>query len=301
MTTTQAWLAAARPRTLPLALASILMGSFLAAATGQFSWSIAALTVLTTILLQILSNLANDYGDTQHGADSEHRLGPSRAVQSGQITPKAMRQAIGLFVGFALLSGLSLLWVALGDQWLIALAFLGLGLLSIVAAIKYTMGRNPYGYAGLGDLSVLLFFGIIGVGGTYYLQTRLLDWALALPCLTSGLFATAVLNINNIRDITSDRQAGKFSIPVRVGRGNAVRYHWSLLLGGLLAAVAYVLNQQPDLWQWSFLLAVPLLIQNGRAVQLRQSPAQLDPMLKHMALTALVFNLLFGIGQYLSS
>ncbi len=233
------WIAAFRLRTLPLALACIGMGGFLAASEGAFRWDIFGWCALTTILLQILSNLANDYGDSVHGADHAERKGPTRAVQTGAISAGQMRTALAIFVLLCLTSGITLLITAFGLNWHAFLFFFGLGLLSIVAAMAYTVGNKPYGYMGLGDLSVLIFFGLVGVLGSVYLFTQQVDPLQVLPALSCGLFSMGVLNINNIRDIESDRKAGKFSIPVRIGRKKAVRYHWFLLIGGLLTAVVY--------------------------------------------------------------
>ena len=296
----QAWVSAFRPRTLPLALASILTGGFLAAAGGQFNGLVVGLAALTTILLQILSNLANDYGDSQNGADSVHREGPLRAVQAGYITAAQMKQAMGIFGGAAFVSGLALLWVALGaaGMWIL-LTFLLLGLAAIWAAINYTAGSRPYGYAGLGDVSVFIFFGLVGVGGTYFLQTQTLPLAVLLPAVSLGCFATAVLNVNNIRDLRSDELAGKITIPVRLGGKSARRYHWLLLVLGLGCAAVYVALTYHSPWQWLFGLSVPLLWFNGRQVWARQDSKQLDPLLKQMALSTLVFTLLFGLGQVL--
>ncbi|MCV9387614.1 1,4-dihydroxy-2-naphthoate polyprenyltransferase [Reichenbachiella ulvae] len=293
------WLEAFRLRTLPLALSSIFMAGFLAYAKGIFSWSIFGLTVLTTVLLQILSNLANDYGDSIHGADSEHREGPQRAVQSGAISPQAMKRAMVVFVVLSLISGVSLLLIAFGDDWYYALAFLGLGLLAIYAAITYTSGSNPYGYVGLGDLSVFLFFGLTGVLGSYFLYGRSMDWSIVLPAISCGLLATGVLNVNNIRDIDSDEKAGKRSIPVRLGRSAAVKYHLILLVGSLIAAVVFVLMSYQSWWQFAFVLVTPLLLANYRAVRNKTVAADLDPFLKQLALSTLLFVILFGLGQIL--
>lgn len=300
----QAWISAFRPRTLPLALASIFMGGFLAAAHGHFRIGVFALAILTTILLQILSNLANDYGDFQNGADSVHREGPLRAVQAGYITPVQMKRGMALFGAFSLVAGIALLWAALGlaAMW-ITVSFFVLGLAAIWAAINYTAGSRPYGYVGLGDISVFLFFGLVGVCGTYYLQTQMLPWPVLLPAITLGCFATAVLNVNNIRDIRSDKLAGKITLPVRLGPMGARRYHWLLLIIGFLCAVAYVLltNYSHSPWQWLFLSTTPLLFRNGWFVWQRQESTQLDPLLKQMALSTLTFALTFGVGQLLSS
>ena len=296
---TKVWLQAFRLRTLPLALSCIAMGGFLASAAGAFQWNIFLLCVSTTIFLQILSNLANDYGDSVNGADHAGRKGPSRAVQSGAITAQQMRAAVIVFVILCLVSGISLLLVSFGVNWNAILFFFGLGVLSIIAAVAYTVGRKPYGYMGLGDISVLIFFGLVGVMGSYYLFTKQVTVYQVLPALSCGLFSIAVLNVNNIRDIESDRMAGKFSIPVRIGKDKAVVYHWCLLIGGLLSAVLYCVLTYSAPWQFLFLLSAPLFIKNGLAVS-RKPSHELDPYVKQMALSTLVFVLLFGVGQLLS-
>jgi 1,4-dihydroxy-2-naphthoate polyprenyltransferase len=292
------WLKAFRLRTLPLALSSILMGGFLAASAGKFHLGIFCLSVLTTVFLQILSNLANDYGDSIHGADSIERKGPSRAVQSGAISSSQMKLAIKIFVVLSLLSGICLLVTAFGVDWEAILFFLGLGLLSIVAAIAYTVGRKPYGYLGLGDISVFIFFGLVGVLGSYYLFSKSFSFVLLLPAASCGFFSIGVLNINNIRDIDSDRKAGKFSVPVRIGRQKAVIYHWFLLLAGVSCGVLYSILTFHSLLQFLFLLVLPLFLVNGIAVSKKPSQA-LDPYLRQMALSTLTFVLLFGIGLLL--
>ncbi|MFT6871412.1 MAG: 1,4-dihydroxy-2-naphthoate octaprenyltransferase [Roseivirga sp.] len=293
------WLAAFRLRTLPLALASIGMGAFLAAASGAFNALVFGLCALTTILLQVLSNLANDYGDSIHGADSVERQGPSRAVQSGAISQEAMKQAIVIFVLLSLASGIGLIYVAFGWMTFNFLLFLGIGALAIIAAITYTAGHKPYGYAGLGDISVLVFFGFVAVMGSAYLYEGKLNWDYLLPAISIGFFSVAVLNVNNIRDIESDVKAGKKSIPVRLGRAAAVRYHWFLLSVGFLSCVAYVSLNYNTYTQFLFVLTVPLLLVNARAVKNKTTAAQLDPFLKQMALSTLAFVVLFGLGQLL--
>lgn len=295
----KAWLHAFRLRTLPLAISCIGMGSFLAAAEGFFRLDIFLLAVLTTIFLQILSNLANDYGDAVSGIDSDERKGPKRAVQSGAISKTQMRNAMVLFVMLSLASGITLLLVAFGLNWSALLFFFGLGLLSIVAAIAYTVGKRPYGYVGLGDISVLLFFGIVGVGGSYYLFTQIINWMVLLPALSCGLFSIGVLNINNIRDIESDQKAGKYSIPVRIGKQNAAIYHIAISLVGVLSAVVFVILNYVAIWQLLFLLTSPFLYSINVAV-LNKPSDQLDPYLKKMAISTLLFVLLFGIGLLVS-
>ncbi|MEL6537782.1 MAG: 1,4-dihydroxy-2-naphthoate polyprenyltransferase [Bacteroidota bacterium] len=295
----KSWISAMRPRTLPLALACIGMGAFLAADANVFRWSVFGLSALTTVLLQILSNLANDYGDSQHGADSDDREGPQRAVQTGAISAKAMRRAIALFVVLCLASGVTLLYASLGLAWETFGFFFVLGLLSIGAAITYTASRKPYGYVGLGDLSVIIFFGIVAVLGSSYLYQPVVQWGYLLPALSCGFFATAVLNVNNIRDIESDKKAGKRSIPVRIGRKAAVGYHTFLLVGGLTTAGLYTAMHWQSPWQLLFLVAAPLLFINGKAVATKTEAKALDPFLKQMALTTLLFVLTFGIGLLL--
>jgi 1,4-dihydroxy-2-naphthoate octaprenyltransferase len=276
------------------------MGGFLASSAGAFRWDIFLLCVLTTIFLQILSNLANDYGDSIHGADSADRKGPQRAVQSGAISAQQMKTAVIIFVVLCLVSGISLLLIAFGFDWSALLFFFALGIFSILAAIAYTVGKKPYGYSGLGDLSVLIFFGLVGVMGSYYLFTKNISWFQLLPALSCGLFSIAVLNVNNIRDIESDKKAGKFSIPVRIGRKNAIRYHWILLVSGIAAALTFTIITYQSPWQLIFIISIPLFIRNGMAVS-RKPSHELDPYLKQMAISTLVFVLLFGTGLILAS
>lgn len=290
------WLQAFRLRTLPLALSSIFMGNFLAEWQGSFDWSILGLAVSTTVFLQILSNLANDYGDSIHGADSAEREGPSRAVQTGAISKGQMKTAMILFAVLSLISGVSLLAIAFGDQWLLIFGFLALGVLAIYAAITYTAGNNPYGYRGLGDISVLIFFGLIGVFGSYYLQTKHFSWSILLPALSCGLLATGVLNVNNIRDIESDEMAGKISIPVRIGRDKAVAYHFCLLGLAMLSGLIFMMLSSSEWTSYLFVLVFPFIIKNGWAVKTKTTAVALDPYLKQLAISTLVFVILFGIG-----
>jgi len=293
------WLSAFRLRTLPLALSCIGMAGFLAAAAGKFDGLIFFFCCLTTIFLQVLSNLANDYGDYVNGADHAERKGPQRAVQSGAISASQMKSAVVLFVFLCLASGIALLLISFGWNTNALLFFFMLGLLCIAAAIAYTVGKKPYGYIGLGDISVLIFFGLVGVMGSLYLFTKEVSWPDVLPSLSCGLFSIAVLNINNVRDIDSDRQAGKFSIPVRIGKEKAAIYHWVLLITGLLASVVYVIINYQSPWQFLFLLTTPLFIRTGAAVSKKRS-VELDPYLKQMALSTLLFVVLFGAGFLLS-
>ena len=295
MSKTQAWISAARPRTLPLALSCIGMGSFLAASRNKFDGLIFLFCCLTTISLQVLSNLANDYGDSVHGADHAGREGPMRAVQSGIISSSEMKRAVAVFVVASLLCGITLLLLAFGWDLKALLFFFSLGVLCILAAVAYTVGRRPYGYIGLGDLSVLIFFGIVGVMGSLYLFTSTVAAIDVLPALSCGLFSMAVLNVNNIRDIDADRKAGKFSLPVRMGRAAAINYHWFLLIGGMTCSLIYVAVSFQSPWQLLFLVTAPFFFRNGVAVSSLPS-AVLDPYLKQLALSTLAFVLTFGIG-----
>jgi 1,4-dihydroxy-2-naphthoate polyprenyltransferase len=294
------WIHAFRLRTLPLAISSILVGSALAWPGGAavFNWSILGLALLTAVLLQVLSNLANDLGDHEHGTDNAERVGPMRAVQSGAISPAAMKRAMLLVAVLAFLSGLSLILLSLGPS-LHMLAFLLLGLLAIAAAVKYTFGSNPYGYAGLGDISVFLFFGPVGVLGTYYLHTRGLHWPVLPPALALGLLSAAVLNVNNMRDIVNDAASGKRTLAVRLGMERSRTYH------GLLLTVALVLlvrsaSMAGGPWPWLFLVGfIPVLI-HGIRVQQGGLVMALDPELKRLALGTFATAVTFSIGLLLT-
>jgi len=290
------WIGAFRLRTLPLALSGIAMGSFLAAFEHRMRWPVLIIAAITAVFLQILSNIANDYGDSLHGADNKTRVGPSRAVQSGAISPQRMKAAIVVFIILSLVSGLLLLYISFGSISIGFLALFVLGIISIGAALNYTMGKNPYGYAGFGDVFVIIFFGFVGVMGTYFCHVQELNSMAALPALSCGLLAAAVLNVNNIRDIESDKLAGKRSIPVRIGRKNAIIYHWLLIGLAIAAATIYVILNFRSYYQFLFLISVPMLVYNAIQVSSRSDAKSLDPMLKQMAISTLVFVITFGVG-----
>ncbi len=295
MASLKGWVGALRLRTLPLALSSVGMGGFLAASMEEFNARVFALCCSTTILLQILSNLANDYGDYVHGVDHSGRVGPARALQSGGVSKAGIKAALVVATILCLASGIWMLALAVGWASYEFFVFLALGFLAIVAAVAYTMGKRPYGYLGFGDASVMIFFGLVGVLGSFYLQAHRTEWSLAFPAVSCGLLSMGVLNINNIRDMESDRVAGKFSVPVRLGRERAVVYHWFLLGGSLACALVYTLLHFGSWHQFLFLLAAPLIIRNGYAVQ--SAPTEkLDPWLRQLALSTLLFVVLFGAG-----
>jgi 1,4-dihydroxy-2-naphthoate octaprenyltransferase len=298
------WVDAARPRTLPLAVGSILLGNFLAYAQGKFDLSIALLATLTTLLLQILSNFANDLGDFSNGVDNADRKVALRAVQTGKISQEEMKAAVIITAAFAFLSGLALLYLGLKDAPLeVWGTFLGLGVASIAAAIAYTVGKRPYGYMGLGDLSVFLFFGLIGTAGTYYLQTFSLNLALFLPASGCGFLSVAVLNLNNLRDIENDIKTGKNSIPVRIGKTFGFYYQKFLYLAAITCFYAYPFAAGIKVTGVQQLLIVGIypIIQLFRELHSGMSAAQIDPYLKKTALRTLFLILVFGVIQILTS
>ncbi|WP_436877719.1 1,4-dihydroxy-2-naphthoate polyprenyltransferase [Siccibacter turicensis] len=296
----QAWLESLRPRTLPLAFASVVVGSALAFWQGVFDPIIALLALLTAGLLQILSNLANDYGDAVKGSDKPDRIGPLRGMQKGVITQAQMKRALIVTVVLICLSGLALVAVACRTP-ADFLGFLLLGLLAIIAAITYTVGTRPYGYMGLGDVSVLLFFGWLSVIGTWYLQAHTLIAAVFLPATACGLLAAAVLNINNLRDIESDRLNGKNTLAVRLGPVMARRYHAGLLAATLVCFALFNLIWLQTLWGWLFLLSTPVLLRQARYVLRETSPLAMRPMLERTVKGALLANLLFCVGVIAST
>ena len=297
MSKTKAWLRAFRLRTLPLSFSSVILGSLMAAYRQSFDLSILIGALSTTLFLQVLSNLANDYGDFVKGVDNKDRTGPERSVQSGAIEVGEMKLAIVIFSLLSFASGIWLLLNAADNLEFGAIAvFLVLGLLAIGAAIKYTVGKNPYGYQGLGDLAVFLFFGITGVGGTYYLYTAELSWADLLPAVSIGALSTGVLNLNNMRDHENDRASGKRSLVVLLGLESARRYHIALLVIALLASLAYTFLNFKSGFQFIYLITIPLLFQNARVVITTTRVSDLDKELKKLAISTLLFALTFGVG-----
>lgn len=291
----KSWIIAMRLRTLPLAIASIGMSGFLAFSNEAFNLVVFTLCLLTTVSLQILSNLANDYGDSIHGADNAERLGPQRSVQSGEISAIQMKKAIFINIVISLLLGIALLLLS-DISASVFLAFLGFGILAIVAAVLYTNGKLPYGYIGLGDISVYIFFGLLAVIGTYYLQSGTFYFDLIWPASSVGLLAVGVLNINNIRDIDSDIVAGKRSLPVIMGKQMARYYHIVLLSLAMGFALYYTRSYFQGWQHYLYLLVLPLIFMNGRKVFKRFDVSGLDPLLKQLALTTVLFVLLFGIS-----
>ena len=247
MITAKALYASARLRSLPLSVSGVLLGSGAAYGAGAFRADIFALALLTTLLFQVLSDYANDYGDAVKGTDDEGRLGPRRAIQTGQMSAEQMKRVIVATALLAAFSSLALSVLAFGERFYLVLLFLALGGASIYAAIRYTVGAGAYGYKGLGDVFVFLFFGLLSVLGSYFLYARSLDAALLLPACACGLLSTAVLNLNNMRDIQNDVLKGKRTIPVRIGLRAAKRYHYALIAGGASLMLCYSLLRERTL------------------------------------------------------
>lgn len=286
-----------RLRTLPLSLSGILLGTLLAASGGAFRWLPFCLAVATTLSLQILSNLANELGDLKKGTDNEQRLGPIRSIQSGALGIKEFKRVIFLFVGLSLIFGTALVYTALDSLFTPAgLTMLILGAAAVIAAIKYTVGKNAYGYRGLGDLFVFLFFGLLSTCGAYFLMMHTLAASVFLPASAIGLLSAGVLNMNNIRDITNDAQCGKRTLPVMMGEKQAKTYHYFLILTALVCTTVYAGLHAGNRWGLLFLLTVPLFAWHLRCVY-RCSGKALDPQLKVLSLTTLAFALLAGFGQ----
>ncbi|MGD9992611.1 MAG: 1,4-dihydroxy-2-naphthoate polyprenyltransferase [Salinivirgaceae bacterium] len=292
----KAWIHAARLRTLPLSVAGIIMGSSIALAEQQFNGTVFTLAMLTTLLLQILSNLANDYGDYTHGTDNANRVGPQRAVQSGVIKPREMKVAVILVSLLTLLTGTLLIGVAFNEMLSLRFfVFLILGVASIAAAIKYTVGKKNFGYLGFGDLMVFIFFGLVSVLGSYFLHTLTFNVWVLLPATTIGLLSSGVLNINNMRDIDNDRHFNKKTIPVRLGSEKSKIYHLVLLFISALLIEVFLLFRGNSLAALASMVPFVLLFLHGLAVARNKEPRLLDPELKKLSLSTLFLALWCGI------
>ncbi|MCW0482674.1 1,4-dihydroxy-2-naphthoate polyprenyltransferase [Gaoshiqia sediminis] len=301
MATPKSWLKAARLRTLPLALSGILMGSALAAFYGAFNLTVFVLAMVTATLIQVFSNFANDYGDFQKGTDNHLRLGPTRTLQGGEITPSEMKKGMWMVGGLSFILGVALVFVGTWQFSPIAFfSFIVLGILALIAAYFYTAGKRSYGYIGLGDLSVFLFFGLLPVIGVFFLHANYIETAIVLPSISMGLFSAGVLNLNNMRDMENDRHSGKITLPVRIGARNSRVYHIAIIAWGWLATLIFTLHQQESRWQWLFLLTFPLFLIDLVKIWRTADARQLDPFLKRLALGTLAFTLLFCAGLLLS-
>ncbi len=300
MATTQIWIKAFRLRTLPLALSATTLGSFLGYAEGRFKWGVFIFGTLTTLFLQILSNLANDYGDAKKGTDNENRLGPLRVTQSGLVTHHQIRSVIFIFMFLSLVSGALLIWLGLrGGDLLIYSIFFLLGFSAIFASIKYTIGKRPYGYVGFGDIMVFVYFGILGVAGTYFLHTQSFHLSILLPASSVGLLSVGVLNLNNLRDHENDALNGKNTLVVRMGVPWAKVYHVILLFTAFLMGLTYTIIHFESYYQLIFLFPIPLLISDINKVITNTVPMELNQELKKLAVATLLFSISFGLGLIL--
>lgn len=288
---------AARLRTLPLSISGIILGGFLAMSDGLFNGVIFSLAILTTIGFQVISNFANDYGDGVKGTDAI-RIGEERMVSSGKISPKQMKKAIMISVILTIIFALFLIYESFGlSNFGYSLLFFILGIVSVIAAIKYTVGNLAYGYSGFGDLFVFLFFGLLSVLGSYFLFTKEIYFLLTLPAISIGLLSTAVLNLNNMRDYQNDKKSKKNTIVVKIGLKAAKRYHYSLLLLSFISAVSYVVLTFTKTVQFIFLLAYIPLVIHALFVYNNKEELRLDAELKKVALSTFLFSVLLGLGQ----
>ncbi|MDC8104152.1 1,4-dihydroxy-2-naphthoate octaprenyltransferase [Chryseobacterium sp. B21-037] len=301
------WIKAARLRTLPLSLSGIIMGSFIAkwklyGEGGTWDWKIFALALLVTLLYQILSNYANDYGDGVKGTDAKRiSEAESRAVASGKITAKQMKNAVILFSTLSFIATVVLLYVAFIPDYMNEFyIFIGLGVASILAAIGYTVGKKPYGYMGLGDVFVFIFFGLVSVCGSYFLFTKTFSWDILLPGTAVGMMSMAVLNLNNMRDIETDRLSGKNSFALRLGFRNAMIYEMILLQLPLILILIFLgINGFIQSQNYYVFIVMILLIPFAklrRKIMSVKEPKELDQYLKQVGILTFTMAVLTAIG-----
>ena len=299
------WIEAARLRTLPLSVSGIIVGSMYALAnptddvltpTEVFNWKLFAFAIITTLGLQILSNFANDYGDGMKGTDNEDRVGPKRTIQSGVITPQAMKSAIILTSVLTLLSAIYLIYLAFGAHNLgYSLFYLILGIAAIASAIRYTVGNSAYGYRGFGDVFVFVFFGLVSTLGVNFLYSKQLDAVLILPATAIGFLSVAVLNLNNMRDEASDRKSGKNTLVVKMGIENAKKYHYFLIVGAMILVLLFAVLSDFNFDQYLFLSAYIPLIKHLNTVRKNENTKLLDPELKKVALSTFALSILLAL------
>lgn len=290
------YISAARLRTLPLSVSGIIVGSGIALFQGKFDITIFALAILTTIGFQILSNFANDYGDGVKGTDKK-RIGEKRLVASGKITPKQMKKAMQITTVITLLIALLLIYKSFGkDNFIYSVVFLFLGIASIVAAIKYTVGKSAYGYSGLGDIFVFLFFGLLSVVGSYFLFTKNINGIEFLPATTVGLLSVAVLNLNNMRDVEFDKKSNKNTMAVKLGINKAKQYHCFLILFAFTSSITYVLVNYQSIIQFLFVLAFIPIVKHLLFIVKNKEPKKIDAELKKVALSTFLYSILFVLG-----
>ncbi len=292
-----AWVNAARLRTLPLSVSGVVVGTALANYHEKNDTLIFILALMTTIAFQVTSNFANDYGDGVKGTDNEDRIGPKRALQSGLLTRKELKHGIYVSIGISLVFVMAVLYFSFGVENIEYFAlFLVLGFLSIWAAVKYTVGESAYGYKGLGDIFVFVFFGLLAVLGSMFLYTKSFTGYAMLPAITIGALSTGVLNLNNLRDYESDKKAHKNTLIVKMGFENGKNYHYTLLLTGFISMLVFVMFNFGSWYHFLPLAAFVLVFVHIRKVKNTENPALLDPELKKLALSTFLVAILFYIA-----
>lgn len=290
------WVEAARVRTLPLSVSGIIVGSFYAMSQGMFNWNIVVFALLTTLGLQILSNFANDYGDGIKGTDNQDRVGPMRAIQSGVISPAAMKKAMVLTSAITLLFAVLLIYFAFKDHYLLySLIFFVLGILAIASAIRYTVGKGAYGYRGFGDVFVFVFFGLVSTFGVYFMFSKSIDWLLLLPAIAIGFLSVGVLNLNNMRDEASDRKSGKNTLVVKMGGATAKKYHYFLVISAMILVLVFAFLNDFHFDQYIFVVAYFPMISHLITVYRNQNPKFLDPELKKLAISTFLLAVLLAL------
>ena len=301
------WLQAARLRTLPLSISGILLGSFIArwrlVHIGEnWDWRIFALAMLVTLLYQVLSNFANDYGDGVRGTDRfRDKNAEKRAIASGIISVKQMKMAVISTAILAMIMTIGLLYTAFFSHYILEFyVFIGLGILCILAAVGYTMGKKPYGYLGLGDIMVFIFFGWISVGGSYFLFTKAWSWDILLPASAIGMLSVAVLNLNNMRDLESDKLAGKNTLALRLGFKRAMIYQIVLMQLPLILVLIFLLKNELQIKgnYYAFMVMVLFFPMTAlrRKIMKAKLPKELDPFLKQVGIITLMMAVLLAIG-----
>ncbi len=296
--TIQPWIQAARLRTLPLSISGILVGSAYAYYQHTFEWIIFVLALCTTLSFQILSNFANDYGDGIKGTDA-NRIGEKRLVASGEITSNQMKSAIIINAIIAFFLALALIYFAFGQEnFVYSVTFLVLGLASIAAAIKYTVGNNAYGYSGFGDVFVFVFFGLVAVIGSNFLYSKSLDIILLLPATAIGMLSTAVLNLNNMRDIENDSIANKNTLVVKFGLKWAKQYQHFLIIVPFLCLFVFSIGVKTKIFLSIFVFI--FLLKHLEKVRKSTTPEEFDPELKKVALGTFVLSILIWISFFIN-
>ncbi|KAA0126228.1 1,4-dihydroxy-2-naphthoate octaprenyltransferase [Chryseobacterium sp. SN22] len=301
------WIKAARLRTLPLSLSGIIMGSFIARwrlynEGGTWDWRIFALALVVTLLYQVLSNYANDYGDGIKGTDTKRAAeAEARAVASGRITAQQMKNAVILFSVLSFMATVALLYLAFIPDYMNEFyIFIGLGIACILAAIGYTIGKKPYGYMGLGDVFVFIFFGLVSVCGSYFLFTKSFSWDVLLPGAAIGMMSMAVLNLNNMRDIESDKLSGKNSFALRIGFKKAMIYEMVLLNLPLIFILMFLgINgffQTQNYYVFIVMILMLPLMRIRRNIMTVKNPRELDPFLKQVGMITLMIAVLTAAG-----